>query len=274
MSRVATIGDNCIDEYVAPVAKSAVGGSALNVALHLRRAGHEVAYVGAVGDDSAGRRILGFLDEAGVGRDLVRVVDEGHTAVTRIHLREGGEREFLSEDFGVGANYSPTEDELARLGDVEHAHLTVVGLADWRPVAAALARAGVAVSCDFRTSRETDNIDAVSIAFYSASRAEAEELGARARAGGVDTVVVTCGRDGSLGADAQGSAWVDARTVEPVDTCGAGDSYIATFIDRRLAGASLDDAMNAATEAASRTCLHLAAFPQELNELESQGVER
>jgi fructoselysine 6-kinase len=49
-----------------------------------------------------------------------------------------------------------------------------------------------------------------------------------------------------------------------VDTCGAGDSFIATFlaayqVDRKPAA----EALRAATAAAAQTCLYVGGFPQQ-----------
>ena len=53
------MGDNCFDHYLPPLDRaSSSGGNALNVAVGLRDAGHDVAYAGAVGDDDAGRAVL------------------------------------------------------------------------------------------------------------------------------------------------------------------------------------------------------------------------
>jgi fructoselysine 6-kinase len=271
VGRLAVIGDNCIDEYVPPVRRAAVGGSALNVAVALSHAGWPVSYLGAVGDDDAGRRILSVLDAEGVDRERVAVVAGGRTGVTRIELREGGERVFLSEDFAVGSEYSPGAEEIASLGDAVHAHLTVVGLADFRSVARALSGEGIPASCDFRTSHDTNDLGDFTLVFYSAEAEEAEALAERGLAAGAAAVVVTCGLDGSVAADGEGRVWTGAERVDAVDTCGAGDSYIAALLDRRLHGEPLEACMRAAARAAARTCRHLAAFPQQLAEL--NGVE-
>ena len=67
---VATVGDNCIDRYLPPVGVSTVGGNAVNVAVHIRRRGHRVVYLGAVGDDANGERLLACLDQDGVETDM------------------------------------------------------------------------------------------------------------------------------------------------------------------------------------------------------------
>jgi fructoselysine 6-kinase len=75
-------------------------------------------------------------------------------------------------------------------------------------------------------------------------------------------VIVTLGDAGSVAFDGQRVHVQPPQTIVPVDTLGAGDSYIAAFLASRLAGASLEAAMAAASAAASATCLHWAAWPQ------------
>lgn len=273
LGRVACLGDNCIDEYVPPVALAAVGGSALNVAVALRRLGHEAAYLGAVGDDAAGRRIAAALAAEAIDAGRLRSVPGGGTAVTQIELRQDGDRVFLDEDFGVGAAYDPSAGDLAAIAGAAHAHLGITGLADYRRTAATLARAGLPVSCDFRDDHAADDLSDFAIAFYSAPAAAAEALAAHSLAAGAAAAVVTCGLDGSYASDGRDSRWAAAEPAESVvDTCGAGDSYTATFIHRRLAGASLADAMRAAAGAAAATCTHIGAFEQELVALNGAGT--
>jgi fructoselysine 6-kinase len=50
--------------------------------------------------------------------------------------------------------------------------------------------------------------------------------------------------------------------VDVVDTCGAGDSFIATFITSRFFRGVGQGALDLAAERASETCTHLGGFPQ------------
>ena len=49
MSIALCIGDNCIDRYLPPMDQRFVGGNALNTAVHMKLAGCDVSYLGAVG---------------------------------------------------------------------------------------------------------------------------------------------------------------------------------------------------------------------------------
>src|SRR5262245_55393099 len=69
--RIASVGDCCIDSYAGNDA--AVGGNALNVAVHLVRLGFETEFIGVVGDDARGDRIRAALARVGVHADRVHV---------------------------------------------------------------------------------------------------------------------------------------------------------------------------------------------------------
>jgi len=84
---------------------------------------------------------------------------------------------------------------------------------------------------------------------------------------GASVVVVTMGRIGSLASDGRQIVAADAVPVTPVDTTGAGDTFIAAFIDARLTGLDLQSSLNAGRSAAAATCRHYGGFPQRLDRL-------
>jgi hypothetical protein len=61
-----SLGDSCVDHYLAPIEKDFISGNALNVAVHMQQAGLPSAYVGSVGNDRCGEHILGALHEQSV----------------------------------------------------------------------------------------------------------------------------------------------------------------------------------------------------------------
>jgi fructoselysine 6-kinase len=55
-----------------------------------------------------------------------------------------------------------------------------------------------------------------------------------------------------------------AKEVPVVDTCGAGDSFIASFLAAyRIEQRSPSEALTVATADAAQTCLYVGGFPQE-----------
>jgi fructoselysine 6-kinase len=273
VSAVACLGDCCLDVYVEPVARVLVGGSCLNVAVGLAGHGVEAVYAGPVGDDAAGDRVLALLAERGLSADRVRRVTGARTAVTEILLEPGGERRFLHEDYAIQEDYAPGEAEwewLARAGAVHSsrmpAHLARL---------CALGAGGARVSYDFTTDPVPARLAGLDVAFVPDEALAGESPGEAARmlvARGAACAVVTQGERGAIAATADGVERVAAVPVERVvDTCGAGDAFMAAFLARRLAGAPLRACLEAGAAGGAAACLHLGAIEQAGHPLEARA---
>ena len=92
------------------------------------------------------------------------------------------------------------------------------------------------------------------------TRGEIEKLLSRVSAKGVSYVLATMGMHGQLLYD--GSRFYDGcvKTITPVDTMGAGDSFIAGFLTRRILGDGMEDALRFAATAAANTCKFHGGF--------------
>jgi len=260
--RLAAVGDNCVD-ILRPAGRRFIGGNAVNVAVQFASLGGVSAYFGAVGEDENGA-----LTEQSLVRNRVDISRLARralpTAYTQIDVAENGERSIGFEDFGACAGYVPDDDAMAALLGFDHVHIG--WLDDGGAVRRYLAAAGISVSQDTTVNARPENlgVDGLSIAFASidgshdAARRAADALFARGARG----VVVTRGSQGSSvfvnGSDAD----IPARPIVPVDTTGAGDSYIAGFLHALLSGASPDIAGEKAAALAAATCLHEGGFPQ------------
>lgn len=259
-SPLIAIGDNCLDVYVEQD-RVTVGGSALNVAAQWRAAGRGARYLGAVGTDAAAEIVRGAAVEAGLRPEEITPLP-GRTGVTLIRLRDR-DREFLHEDLGVGPSWDPPGLVAATAGS---AWCHVTGTAPQAAIPRQLVEAGRRVSVDLlgRPNGDQGSLAGVEIAFTSCDGDAAE---ARAAAGalvaaGAAVGVVMRGADGSLALHSGEFFDTRAERITPVDTCGAGDSFIAAFVAAHLEGAGIADALGAATRSATRTCLHLGGFPQ------------
>ena len=261
---VATVGDNCIDRFVGAEHFSLVGGNAVNVAVQLCRLGRRAAYFGAVGADAAGARTIRALAENGVDVEHVCSVP-GSTAYTEVERNAEGDRTFLHEDFGVVFDFKPDVADLAALGSARHVHIG--WLNDDGALRRALSNQGVGLSQDISVNAEPRNLGVkgldIVFAAKDASTAELIPYARELAEAGAKLVVFTRGAKGSLASDGRTAVELDAVRIDPVDTTGAGDAFIAGFLDARLAGMSLIKCLERGREIATRTCLHLGGFPQE-----------
>ncbi len=264
VERIVSIGDNCIDVYLDSPSGAAIGGNALNVAVDLARLGVASEYIGAIGDDANGRQVRVALERSGVRATRLHVLP-GRTWIAYIRLGRDGIAVVEREDPGAAGPYVPSPEDFEALTPGHHAHLA--NLADPAAVLTELARRGVSASYDYGASGRGHAAAPAYIAFFSYGAQDlargAERTARDAVSSGARVAVVTMGAQGSLAFDGTRTLTVPAEPIDPVDTLGAGDSYIAAFLAQLLSGASLAAAMHVASRAAAETCRHWAAWSQE-----------
>lgn len=259
--KLVAVGDNCLDAYLTNGLLT-VGGNALNVAAQWRRNGWSARYFGAVGEDPEGDVVLAELAGIGLSPDDVER-RAGDTAVTLLR-DESGDRKFLHESFGVGENYMPTQEHYAVIAAADWVHL---GTNANKDLVRRLVADHVPFSIDVSTAHLALPLDGVPMLFASGPDdvdVPVEPLLAALRAAGARQVVLTCGRRGSYFDDGTSVVHAPATLVNVVDTCGAGDSFIATFLTAfRFEGRGAAEALHMASVAAAQTCTHLGGFPQQ-----------
>lgn len=259
----ATVGDNCIDRFLPPADEWLAGGNAVNVAVQLALLGRTVSYFGAVGADRAGDAIRSALERNGV-RTSALVTDPAHvTAYTDIEMSDDGERSFVFEEFGACETYAPSANDIAALQRMTHVHIG--WLNDGGGLKRALNGRGPVVSQDLSVNNSPENLspEGLDIAFCSGSPGGAEALAGNLIARGARLAVVTLGSSGSLAFD--GAALFRATTmpVTPEDTTGAGDAFIAGFLDAHARRLAIPECLAFASERAALACLYRGGFPQQ-----------
>lgn len=259
----ATVGDNCIDRFQDGNVQSTVGGNAVNVAAQLSLLGHKVAYFGAVGDDDDGRLITAALGKVGVCTDHIRVVN-APTAYSLVRHDATGDRDIYFEEFGATGGYFPSEKDVELLRGVKHVH--VGWLSDGSSLNKKLSNGGTCtVSRDLSVNARPEDLDpkGLDIAVLSAgSASKAEEAAHRLIRSGARLAIVTMGADGSLGFDGEGTVTLEANPIDPVDTTGAGDAFIAGFLSEYNQSGNTIRSLERGRDIATKACLHIGGFPQ------------
>ncbi|WP_395021678.1 PfkB family carbohydrate kinase [Dongia sp.] len=258
---LVTVGDNCLDVYLTKAVLT-VGGCALNVAAHWRRAGLPARYFGAVGDDAEAAILLDAIAKAGLALDDVER-RAGPTAVTLLREQDG-DRIFVLEELGVGKDYLPREPDYPKIAKADWVHL---GLNANPVLVRRLATDRVPFSLDLSTAHDSLPLEGVPLVFASgpeAPDAPVEPIAARLNRAGARDVVITCGSRGAFFRGADGRLLhAPATPVAVLDTCGAGDCFIAAFIAAFVGNRPAAAALREAAAAAAQTCLHLGGFPQQ-----------
>lgn len=237
------------------------GGSAANVAAAAASTGTAVCFIGRVGDDPAGSRLVDELVAGGVD---ARVQREGRTGAIVVLVEPDGERTMLS-DRGAAVELDGLDP--AWLDGVTWLHVPAYSLCA-EPIGAAahqaiavVRAAGGRVSVDVSSVALVDGFGAARFAELLVELAPDVVLANAEEAMRLDGVpaswrlVVKCGADPVVVVEPDG-----ARTevaVAPVvavrDTTGAGDAFAAGFLAAVLAGRDVVGAVADGSALAGRT---------------------
>lgn len=234
------------------------GGKGANQALAARRAGAEVAMVGAVGGDGFAAIALDPLRRAGIDTRLVTSA-AAPTGCAAIMVSAAGEN-MIAVASGANATVRADQvpDALLRPGTILVAQMEVPVAQTAAVVRRVRARGGTsllnlapALPIDLELMSEIDLI--------VANEGEASGLGADPAAIGRGLrrgLVITRGAAGAMAHLADGvSLAVPALPIVAVDTTGAGDTFVGVVAAGFDCGATLETALRRASAAAGLACL-------------------
>lgn len=235
------------------------GGKGLNQSIALARAGAEVYHAGKIGED--GRFLQDLLRENGVDVSMIFTTPDptGHAV---IQVEEGGENAIIL--FG-GANQMIQEDEIAEVfrqltaGDYlllqnEINNLpSIIDMAIDRGVQVILNPAPI--------TADIVKLPLEKIHWLVVNEVEAEMITGETRPAKIlDALVeryptlgvlLTLGSSGAWYAKEGVRVFTAAETVEPIDTTGAGDTFIGYFVAEIVKSTSVEEAMATAGRAAA-----------------------
>jgi len=289
MSRVVTLGESMgliLGDGVGgwehqSQARVATGGAEGNTAIGLARLGVPVMWLGRVGDDALGRRVVGDLRSEGV--EARALVDGG--APTGLMLKSTPRAGATTVDYyrrgSAGSRLDAADlDELPlTAGDILHVTGVTLALSDSARDAVIVAvdrarDAGALVSFAVNhRSRLWAHAEAVTAYAHVIARADIvfasddearmlhadtapEDLARALAAAGPTDAVVTLGGDGAVAVIDGELHRVAAVPITPVDTVGAGDAFAAGYLAERFAGSDPTTRLRTATLAGAYACLH------------------
>jgi ribokinase len=237
------------------------GGKGANQAIAAARAGAEVAFIGAVGDDPYGTELRRTLAESGAGTDRLRTVP-GSSGIAHIVVDDDAGNSIIVIPGANGSLTGPAPEDTAVIG-VSSALLLQLELPMEAVVAAAHAArsaGGVPVILTPAPARELPGelLDAVDVLVPNEHEAAAltgatdPEDAVRQLLERVPEVVVTLGSQGALYAARNGERLrVPQFPVTAVDTTGAGDTFAGALAVARAEGRPLAEALRFASAAAA-----------------------
>lgn len=269
------------------------GGDTLNTAIHLARAGHEVAFVTAVGTDPVSDALVAAWAAEGIDTRHVLRHPERSPGIYAIHLDEHGERSFLYwrdrsaarrmfDLPGIDAALDEAGSakllyfSLITLAIIEGGRERLLGLAADRKNAGA----AVAYDSNFRpalwpnarcaadASLEAMNVATIGLPTNSDERelwdrGESDHAIARRwlRAG-CELIVVKAAERGCTVAEHRSSELLvlPAKVVGVVDSSGAGDAFNGGFLGGWLDGRDIEVCVEQGQRFARRTLGHRGAI--------------
>lgn len=259
------------------------GGAEGNVAIGLARLDVPVTWVGRVGDDGLGRRVVRELRAEGVE---VRAIVDGD-AKTGLLVKETGAAGRTAVTYyrggSAGSRLSVQDVDAIRLDDADLVHVTGITAAisasacDAATALVERARvAGVRVSFDvnhreairpgarmrdtYRSLAQSCDIlfaseDEAALVTGSAMDAGPDALATALAALGPTEVVVTLGDAGCAWLVDGKRGRMPAEPIRPVDTVGAGDAFVAAWLAARRDGDAPEARAALAVRAGAAQCL-------------------
>jgi sugar/nucleoside kinase (ribokinase family) len=235
-----------------------VGGCACNAAMDLARVGVNVAAVGCVGSDIFGQFIIDTLANSCVDCEGIRRLADVETSQTLIINVKGQDRRFIHS---VGANARLSPDDIP-MDLVLKSRVFYVGgylilpsldpsrLAEQFRAARA---AGVRTVLDVVHPGTGDHREGLEIllpetdvflpntdeAALITGESDAKKQAMHFRDMGAETVVITCGGEGTVAVTRDEQLWAASHKVEYVGGTGAGDAFDAGFIAALIDGGDL-----------------------------------
>jgi 2-dehydro-3-deoxygluconokinase len=294
-SRVVAVGEVMVELARGDDGRFALafGGDTFNTAVYLARAGVEVAYATALGDDDYSDRILDLAAAEGVDRDLVVRVPGRMPGLYLIETDTRGERRFAywrdttpARELFELAEWAVVAESVLGARLVYFSGITLslysnAGLGRFLAVLEVAREKGVMVAFDTNYRPRGWRGDAarartvyaealkrVDIALPSFDDeaalwgdASPDATVDRLQAFGIQEIAVKNGTEPALIARAKDREWVPVPTVsKALDTTAAGDSFNAGYLAARLAGEAPDAATAAAHRLANEVVQHRGAI--------------
>lgn len=257
---VITMGAHILDVLVRPVTgippgqetalveqmRITAAGTAAGTALTFAKLGAAVRTAGAIGTDPAGDLLLSLLGRAGIDTGLVVRKPDVPTSMSVLPIRPNGERPALHL---LGANLAYTLDDVDwdAVAAADHVHLGGVEMLGPDFAARILKHAkdnGLTTSVDLIAPGGMGTYDLIAPAMAYTDYLlpnEDQVLGftgvsdlddgcRRLLDAGAGLLAVSCGADGALVVNRDGTQRVPAFAVDVVDTTGCGDAFSAGFV--------------------------------------------
>lgn len=255
--KILCAGDNTIDVYDGKTFFP--GGNCVNVAVHLKRLGNDSSYLGTVATNRYGQHIRMALEQEQVDLRYLTEVEGVHAESRVKHV--DGERIFLSSQHGVSGqiDYSPLESTKDTFDLIHSSLYSHIDLSRLRSRTRFLS---YDFSDDFTPAIIEKLKSTVDIAFFSMEQAGAKAFLVRYQ-NYFQVLVLTFGADGCLVINDGKAYRGHSESINVVDTMGAGDAFIASFLTLYLKETNMELVISKSIRYATDNCLLKGSFGYE-----------
>lgn len=233
-----------------------VGGAPANVCGAFTKLGGRSSLLTQLGDDPFGHKIAHELEGCGIDLSHLAFTDKANTALAFVSLAEDGNRTFsFYRKPSADLLYAPEQIDPAWFKDAFALHFCSVSLVDspmrYAHLAAITAarEAGAIVSFDpnlrFPLWNDQEQLRQTVLQFlpladvlkvsdeeleFLTGTADIEQALPKLFVGSVQLVVYTCGSKGAYAYTRSAHGFAPCAKVKAVDTTGAGDGFIGSFL--------------------------------------------
>lgn len=281
MGKVIGIGELLFDVF--PTGKK-LGGAPVNFAYHVQQLGLESLAVSAIGKDALGDEIVSLLEEKRINGYVPRV--DAPTGTVQVSLDADGVPTFTIME-SVAWDLIPFSEELGK--EVSRCSAICFGSLAQRSVTSHetirrvvnMAPKEALIIFDINLRQHFYSKDLIEESLRECNILKINEtefelvmplLGSKEtdyRKGSewlmkeyeINTVILTCGADGSYIFANDFVSFEPTPKVEVADTVGAGDSFTAAFCASLLKGESMKVAHRKAVEVSAYVCTQTGAMP-------------
>lgn len=261
------------------------GGCAYNTGVVAARLGSQVEVVGCIGRDANGKALKESLEDQGVGVSGIRDISEYPTSLSFVLIPTDGQRRIYTYP---GANQALTDQDIpdSLLSKTKLIHIGGAGMMaalDGEATVRLLSRAkehGVLTSMDpvYRPERAMDIRNCLSRLDIFLPNAD-ESIGITGHRNpaeqlefylshGVRLAGIKMGEHGARIGTGSQRIRAGIHSVPVVDTCGAGDAFIAGFLHGYLHDSSLDECLALASATAAH-CVQAVGSTKGVPDLET-----